>query len=341
MFKDIHNNWISRPRLVCGLMTGTSVDAVDVALCRFSVAQNRFSYDLIAFDCLEIPIEIKKLINRTITEKVSIREISLLNSALAHLYTDSIKHIAQKAKIELSQIEAIGTHGQTLWHFPDGDTLADISIPHTFQAGSGSYLAVKTGIPVISDFRTADIALEGQGAPLAPIFDYHFLRDENHDTIALNIGGISNITYMKADCKKDEVIAFDTGPGNTLIDYATSKYFGLAFDKNGEIARKGSIISSLFDKLKDDNYITRRPPKSTGREKYNPNYLNKIYAINEKEKKEDLIRTLTEFTAWSIAENIRLFANPSSKIMVSGGGSNNLFLIELLHLQTLNQYLLE
>jgi anhydro-N-acetylmuramic acid kinase len=229
-------------------------------------------------------------------------------------------------------IDLIGMHGQTVWHQPpvrNKLSTLNFQLPTTLQLGSAPALCSYLGIPVISDFRAADIAFGGQGAPLVPVFDREFLLENNQNVIALNIGGIANITYLPV---KGKVLAFDTGPGNVLIDGITKKLFFKDFDKSGKFASKGKLSKQLWDFLLRIEFIKIKPPKSTGREIFSGQLIEFIEnLISQKRiRKEDAIFTITKFTAWSIAENIRLFASPSAKIIVSGGGSKNNTLMKLL-----------
>lgn len=311
-------------------MTGTSVDAIDTALCKISHHDDGFQIDLLAEHYHELPKKLSDLIKNTISGRTTINDISLLNYYLAHVYYDAILEISNRSRIFLTRVDAIGMHGQTVWHDPAGTMATIENIPNTYQAGSGTALAIKTGIPVVHDFRAADIALGGQGAPLAPIFDHYFLKDKERDVIALNIGGIANITYLNKDHTPDNIIAFDTGPGNTLIDIIAKEYFCVDYDKNGHLARKGNIIPNILEELKKDDYVNQKPPKSTGKERYNLNYLNNLLSHENNYNKYDIISTVTEFTCWSIAKNIELFTNSGSIIYISGGGRNNIYLAERL-----------
>src|SRR3989339_26052 len=326
------SEWLSKPRYVCGIMTGTSVDAVDTAIALFSNHEGKHIFEIIATACYEIPEEIRELIFRIIAEQVPISDISLLNFALAKLFADSVRKLCMDSGFPIEKLDAVGIHGQTLWHEPEGREIAGMQIFSTFQGASISALSKLVNKTVVGDFRSGDIALGGQGAPLVPIFDFEFLRDTNENRIVINIGGISNITILPADCKKEDVKAFDTGPGNVFIDLAVQKFFDLKYDKNGEIAEKGSVIPELMNNLKSIPFVKKQPPKSTGRELFSKDFfeslINEYGSVNT--KKEDYVRTFTEFTSWSIAENIRLFAYNPLRIIASGGGSDNVFLIDLL-----------
>jgi len=234
-------------KVIIGIMTGTSLDSVDTALCNFYQEDGVYKFDLLNYNEYEINQEIRELILRIINNQFTIKELSQLNFYLAHLFADCSMHICNEINFDFSQVEAISIHGQTLWHNPTPELFADKMISSTLQLTSISALSALVQKEVIGDFRAADVAMGGQGAPLVPIFDYHFLRKSDEDIVALNIGGISNITIMQNKCQIDELIAFDTGPGNMLIDIAVKKFYGKSYDKNGELAKSGKLIEELFE----------------------------------------------------------------------------------------------
>jgi anhydro-N-acetylmuramic acid kinase len=322
--------WLSRPRIVCGIMSGTSVDGVDTALAKFyQTEDNKHKMDIMGFHYEPYSKATRNLILDIIAEKITISQVSQLHFILSEIYANAVTALCSKAKLNINKIDLIGMHGQTVWHDPAEDKKTPVR--STLQLGSAPALAAKLNVPVVSDFRAADIALGGQGAPLVTIFDEVFIREEGVDIITLNIGGISNVTFLSADGKT--ISAFDTGPGNVLIDIFVKKYFYMDYDKNGKIASNGELIPELFESLKEIEFIRKTPPKSTGREFFNKQMVEeKIESLGIKDfNSEDIIHTITRFTAWSIAENIRLFGNENSKIIVSGGGANNLCLIRYLN----------
>jgi len=328
---ETSSTWFEKPRLVCGLMSGTSLDGIDAAIVKIWIEDGKHHFDLISFLSNEYSDEVKEVI-LGVTDNISTcSSISALNFKLSELYADAVIDACNSAGIKLENLDAVGMHGQTVWHDPFG-ALTNRNTPSTLQLGSVSALANILGVPVVGDFRSADIVLGGQGAPLVPIFDFNFLSEKENDVIALNIGGISNITILPANCKQENIIAFDTGPGNVLIDTYMRKFFDKEFDASGKTASSGKLISKLFDDLKELDYISLKLPKSTGRELFNEELIEGILSKNNLQdvSNNDLIHTLTKFTAWSIAENIRLFANEKSKIIISGGGVHNDFLIKLL-----------
>lgn len=331
--QNFYKNWFDKPRIICGIMSGTSFDGIDVALCDFFIDENKkHRFELLAFDTLNYPKEIKELLFNITKEKVLISDISFINYCLADLHIEAISILCNKANLKKNNIDAIGIHGQTIWHEPNYRKFHKYHIKSSLQLTNSSVISTKLLLPVVSDFRAADLALGGQGAPLVPIFDYEFLRDKHSDIIALNIGGISNITYIPKNQIKENILAFDTGPGNVLIDLFIKKYFNQEYDKDGEIASKGKVFIDLFELLKENKYLDKAPPKSTGRELFNEEFINNILSKIHYSESDyyDIITTLTKFTAWSIAYNIKKFANPLSKIIVSGGGLHNTTLFKML-----------
>ncbi|MDQ1266082.1 MAG: Anhydro-N-acetylmuramic acid kinase [Bacteroidota bacterium] len=326
-------NWFDEPRIISGIMTGNSLDGIDTAIVEFSAdSDGKHHFKLLGFEMTDFPQEIKYEMMKIFSGDVHISDISMLNYALPSIYSESLLKLCKNTGIKKNSIDAIGVHGQTVWHEPPRKDQLHKRHFSTLQLGNPSVLANLTGVTVVGDFRAADLALGGQGAPLAPIFDYEFFRSDTENIIALNIGGIANGTFMPAGCKSDDVTAFDTGPGNILIDAAIHRFTGMKFDYAGESARRGKTIQELMTELQKISYIRKKPPKSTGRELFNANMLYKL--LNElnliKSSQNDILRTITEFTAWSICENIRLFMNEKSKVIVSGGGRHNIFLMEII-----------
>lgn len=328
--------WLSKPRNIISIMTGTSVDSADIVLSQFShYPTNKFSYQLLSHKNYNFPRSLREKILSAINNKAKTSQISELHYELALFYSQILrKFLKDMPSFELKSIDAIGIHGQTVWHDTSSVKHNHNKVPCSLQLGSIGFLSALTNLPVIGDFRAKDIALLGQGAPLVPIFDFYFLRSKDEDTIALNIGGIANITYLPKGCKINKVIAFDTGPGNTLIDIAIKKLFKKPFDEGGKIASRGELNLSLISELMKIEFIHRKPPKSTGRELFSETLVNKILRKAERENidRYDVISSLSYYTAWSIVENIKLYANPKCKIFVSGGGALNNYLINQLKL---------
>jgi anhydro-N-acetylmuramic acid kinase len=308
-----------------GVMSGTSLDGIDVAACRFSGKQ----IERIAFYSVEwLPALRDQIMEFATAEQVNMNDLVRSHFELAQEYASAIHATLLVSNIPASMIRAIGLHGQTIRHLPTGP------IPATFQLGSGAALAAITKIDVVSDFRAADIALGGQGAPLMPMFDHYFLVSDSVDRLIVNIGGIANVTWLPKHAKPGEVVAFDSGPGNMLLDATTRRYFGKPFDENGDIARSGKIDNDLLEEFLSHPYFALPPPKSTGRELFSERFLenlnNKI--AEGKLAPEDALSTLTELTARSILKSFDVLTSSSShiEIIVSGGGAFNEYLLDRL-----------
>jgi anhydro-N-acetylmuramic acid kinase len=348
--------WFQKPRLLCGLMTGTSMDGVDAAVVELTSADGTpdgiHSIRLLANFTKPFPSGVVEQLAQLAANKPlgggSSAPLSLAHTGLASVYAD-VREVCAAAGVAVSSLAAVGSHGQTVWHQPKAEQfggqvggdgqIGGYSVRSTLQIGSAPTLAQLLGVTTIGDFRAADVALGGQGAPLAPMFDYQFLRKPDENIIALNLGGIANITVIPAGAAEQDVIAFDTGPSNLLIDASTMKFFGKRYDSGGSIGQAGRVLTRFMDALKEEPYITQPPPKSTGRELFNMEFLNAAlkFTYLDAQPAEDAVRTVTEFTAWSIAENIRLFAvgkrlNATfpTRIIASGGGIHNACLMDAL-----------
>lgn len=309
--------------LYLGIMTGTSVDAIDIAVASFESG----GIENIVADEFAFSVELQNHL-KSLTGDISLKSLSQLNIRYTEEVANTVNEFLAKHSLDKSRVRAIGFHGQTLWHQPDSELYLGVATRSTNQLGSASHLAIRTGIDTVGDFRTADMAVGGQGAPLIPIFDYAFLSDKTQDTIVLNIGGIANITYLQAGGTKTEVIAFDTGAGNCLIDLAMKHLYNKDYDKNGEIGRSGKPNQSVLDSLMSEPYINKVYPKSTGKELFNAEFLDKrkVYTLTP----EETISTLTHFTALSIAHNISKLTDSNYVLKMTGGGARNSYLMELI-----------
>jgi len=322
----------AKPMLVLGLMSGTSADGIDVALARISGAPPHLNAKLLGHTSFNFPPALRKEILRVAEqEPISAGELSQLNFRLGHIYADAVMAACKKFKVAPKRIDLIGNHGQTIFH--QGQPVKYFGRPtaSTLQIGEGSIIAARTGITTVSDFRPADMALGGQGAPLVPFADYALYRHPKLGRVSLNIGGIANVTIIPAGARPDHVFAFDTGPGNMLID-ALVQHFSHGrqrYDKDGRLALKGATGKSpVLTGLMKDPYILQPPPKSTGREYYGQSYLKKILRLGERHNAapNDLIRDATLFTGASIRVALELFILPKTRVhqlIVSGGGAKN------------------
>jgi len=329
--------------LVLGMMSGTSADGIDVALARISGAPPNLNAKLLDHASSKFPSPVRKEILRVAEQQpISAGELSQLNFRLGELFGDAALAACRRFKVSPRRIALIGSHGQTIFHQGRATSYLGSPTASTLQIGEPSIIAARTGITTIGDFRPADMALGGQGAPLVPYADYLLYRHPKLGRVSLNLGGIANITVIPADARPDQVFAFDTGPGNMLID-ALIQHFTRGrqqFDKDAQLARSGYLSRPLLKALLQDPYLKLKPPKSTGREYFGTPYVKKLLALANryKVKPNDLIRTVTTFTAVSVADALHTFVLPKHEIheiIVSGGGAENPLLFEALHLATL------
>lgn len=321
----------SKPLLVLGLMSGTSADGIDVALARISGAPPNLNAKLLGHTSFNFPAALRKEILR-VAEQQSIPagELSQLNFRLGQIYADAVLAACKKFKAAPSRINLIGNHGQTIFHQGQPAPYFGKPIASTLQIGEGSIIAARTGITTVSDFRPADMALGGQGAPLVPYVDYLLYRHPTLGRVSLNLGGIANITVIPANAKPSQVFAFDTGPANILVDALAqhSTRGRQRFDKDAHLAQSGRSIPALLNELMKDPYLRLAPPKSTGREYYGSAYVQKLLGLGRKHhaKPNDVIRAATIFTALSIIDALNRFVLRKHKIkqlIVSGGGARN------------------
>ncbi len=316
-----------KEKYIIGLISGTSMDGVDSVLIKVKGCAENTSFKQIKFVTFPYPSGLKeKLINIISNKKVSLEEISRLNILLGEIFAEAAFKVCNKSNIPITKIDLIGSHGQTMWHSPEKKDMFTYKIKSTLQIADPSTIAVKTGVPTVGDFRIADISGGGEGAPLVPYFDYLIFKSNTENRVVLNIGGISNITILPKNCKKEEVIGFDCGPGNLLIDQMTNLLFNVEFDKNGRFASKGNISKELLGYLKKHPFLKKVPPKSTGREEFGEKYIKKILKVSKTLKREDIIKTVTEFTALSVYINYQNFIENRmhiDKLIVSGGGAKN------------------
>jgi len=328
------NSFVSLKNInVIGLMSGTSLDGVDAALVEISGSGTSTSIKQKAFITFPFPDGMKKMILRNAeTNGGNVTEICKLNFLISLVYVDAIKTLCNKAKIKLNEVHLIGSHGQTIHHLPHKEKLFGYSFGSTLQIGDPAVIAKLTGILTIGDFRTGDVALDGQGAPLVPYFDYLLFHSKEKNRALLNVGGISNITALNKNVAGKDVFAFDTGPGNMLIDYLTQMLFRKPYDENGEIASGGNLNDRLMKGfIQLDNFIEKQPPKSTGREYYGAEFISSLRKKYRSIKNEDWIATAASFTAYGVFRNYDLFIKNETTIdelFVSGGGAYNKFLVK-------------
>jgi anhydro-N-acetylmuramic acid kinase len=320
-----------KPMLVLGMMSGTSADGIDVALARISGAPPNLQAKLLGHTSVKFPAGLRKEILRVAEQDpITSGELSQLNFRLGKVFADAVLFACRRFRLPPTKIALIGSHGQTIFHQGRAIPLFGAPTASTLQIGEPSVIAALTGITTVGDFRPADIALGGQGAPLVPYADYLLYRHAKLGRVSLNLGGIANVTVLPRAAKPQQVFAFDTGPANMLIDALVSHYTRgrLRFDANAQLACQGLSIPALLDELLRDPYLKLPPPKSTGREYYGHAYVKKALALGRRHraKPNDLIRAATIFTALSVVDALHRFVLRKAKIhqlIVSGGGAHN------------------
>lgn len=309
--------------LAVGLMSGTSLDGIDAVLCDICGSGNTTRIKQLEFTTLPLSSEIKEKIKRCCNNQATVAQVCSLNFELGELFAEAVQSVCKQYGVKTTQLGFIASHGQTIYHIPRKTSDYAAS---TLQIGESAVIAQRCGCPCIANFRVKDMAAGGEGAPLVPFSEY-ILYSKKDEAVALqNIGGIGNVTVLPANGSIDDVFAFDTGPGNMVIDEAMQCLFNLAYDDNGTIASKGKLIEPLMEQLKKDSYLSLVPPKTTGREVYGSNYTHQLLNQYNTCNPEDIIATLTWFTAYSIAENYRRFIldkHDVKKVILGGGGAHN------------------
>ncbi|RYU87874.1 anhydro-N-acetylmuramic acid kinase [Mucilaginibacter terrigena] len=319
-------------KLGIGLMSGTSLDGLDIALCKFSDSGIKTEFELLQFVTIPYEEKFKYEVQEVFAKKqVSLEKVTLLNAYIGTFHGELVLQALKQWGIDPADVDFIASHGQTIYHAPKRLHKQPGYGNATLQIGDADHLAVKTGILTISDFRQKHIAAGGEGAPLALYGDVILGSKPGENRILLNIGGIANLTFLPAD--GGEVVCTDIGPGNTLIDAACREYFDKPFDENSAIAKSGTVNDVLLDALLDHPFFRESAPKTTGPELFNLEFVAdaqqgvRLFNIN----KADLVATLSAFTGRSISNFIKANFNlPDIKIFVSGGGARNPYVINYL-----------
>jgi anhydro-N-acetylmuramic acid kinase len=318
--------------IVAGVMSGTSADGIDVALVRILGRGHAVRFHLLGHDHISYPLSLRQAVLAAMNaEQASVAGLSRLNFLLGELYADAVRK-AQRST-GTPRIDLVGCHGQTIYHQGEGATYLDRKIACTWQLGEGAVIAARLNVPVVSDFRPADMAAGGKGAPLVPFLDYIVFRDRRVGRIVQNIGGIANLTAIPAGAKPDEVMAFDTGPGNMVIDQLMQHLYSKPYDRDGHVAGEGHILQPLLEDLLRNPYFKMKPPKTAGREEFAGAYLKALIKKGGRAAKADLVATATALTAQSIARALKDFVLPRGSyrdFVVSGGGSRNRTLMRML-----------
>jgi len=336
--------------IVAGVMSGTSADGINVALVKFEGEtdaspvlrgghKNRTgggprhcNFTLLAHDEYAFPARVRRAILQSMNaESASVADLARLNFLLGELYANAVMRCARTHRVE---VDLVGCHGQTLYHQGTPTAYLGRKLAVTWQTGEGAVISVRLGVPVVSDFRPADMAAGGKGAPLVPFLDYTLYRDRKIGRIAQNVGGIANLTAIPANATPQQVIAFDTGPGNMLIDGVMDEVFSRPYDRHGYVASTGKVLEHVIRKLLRNSFFHQTPPRTAGREDFGPEYLRQFLSLCGAVNQRDIVATATALTARSIGDAVRRFVQTKSKdyreMIVSGGGAKNRTLMEML-----------
>ena len=347
--------------IVAGVMSGTSADGINVALVKMegpnsgllpslisdSRRRGRLRYTILGHSEYRYPPKVRRAILAAMNATdAGVADLARLNSLLGELYADAVLATQRRFRVKA---DLVGCHGQTLYHQGEALPFLGRKVSTTWQTGEAAIVAARVGVPVVSDFRPADMAAGGKGAPLVPYLDYLWFRDARVGRIVQNIGGIANLTAIPAGTSASEVIAFDTGPGNMVIDAAMQKLYGRAFDRDGRIAASGKVIEAVVSRLLQAAFFRSKPPKTAGREEFGREFLGEFLRFCGTSRKQDIVATATALTARSIADAVqRLVINktPTSgargkkgssqhsssfrEIILSGGGARNTTLVAML-----------
>ena len=333
-YVSMYNNVLEKittknKRLAIGLMSGTSLDGMDAALVEIEGAGLSIRVKFLDFLTLPYNDETHSILMKAVMgEEGGSRLLCNLNFLLGHIAAEACLELCKKAGIKPAMIDFAGSHGQTVFHQNEPVSFAGRSIRGTLQIGEAAVIAEKIGCPVVSDFRVRDMAAGGQGAPLVPYTEYLLYRDRNKTLALQNIGGIGNITLLPAGCQAAEIIAFDTGPGIMVVDAIARSLLGTPWDDEGRNAAAGKVNAALLEWMLafDKDYLEKRPPKSTGRERYNDGFVSALLSKAREAglAANDILATVTRYTAETISLGIKkICAPPPEELYVSGGGLHN------------------
>ncbi|MEX8548589.1 MAG: anhydro-N-acetylmuramic acid kinase [Mucilaginibacter sp.] len=321
-------------KMIIGLMSGTSLDGLDVALCRFSGNGMQTQFELLEFETVSYNDFFREEIRQVFSKKmVDLEKLTLLNAFIGNLHGEMVLQCLEKWQVKTASVDLIASHGQTIYHAPKHQHRQKNYPNATLQIGDGDHLAMKTGVITISDFRQKHVAAGGEGAPLALYGDVILGSKKGENRVLLNLGGIANFTFLPADASFSTIISSDVGPGNTLMDAACRQYFNLPFDAGAKIALSGKVNEGLLAALKAHPFFAAALPKSTGPEVFNLDYVQVAQERSSTQKinPADLVATLTVFTAQIIADCIlKNFSAEGLQIFASGGGARNPFLMQQL-----------
>ena len=325
--------------IVAGVMSGTSADGINVALVKVVWAQatrpraaaTGLGFEFIAHAEYPYPKKVRQAVLQAMNAtQASVADLSRLNFLLGELYADAVLATQRRFR---RKVELVGCHGQTLYHQGQLAPFLGRRLAVTWQTGEAAIIAARVGVPVVSDFRPADMAAGGKGAPLVPFLDYLLYRDRKVGRVVQNIGGIANLTAIPARASSKEVLAFDTGPGNMVIDAVTDRLFGKPYDRDGRIAATGSVLEDVVSGVLRLPFFHQKPPKTAGREEFGREFVRQFLKRCGRAPKADVVATATSLTACSIADALRRFVLPRGSFgdfVASGGGANNPTLLAML-----------
>jgi len=340
--------------IVAGVMSGTSADGINVALVRIEewrestsrgvtntaagglVRGRPLHTELLGHAEYAYPKNVRAYVLAAMNaQRASVADLARLNFLLGELYADAVLATLRRFR---TKVELVGCHGQTLYHQGEPQIFVGRKVAATWQTGEAAIVAARVCVPVVSDFRPADMAAGGKGAPLVPFLDYSLFRDPRAGRLVQNIGGIANMTVIPAGATASNVAAFDTGPGNMVIDSVTEKLFGKPFDRGGRIAASGKVLDKVIRGVLQRDFFGRKPPKTAGREEFGREFVREFLRSCGRSRKQDAVATATALTARSIADAVRRFALNSSparkagfrEMILSGGGAKNSTLVAML-----------
>lgn len=320
-------------RKIIGLMSGTSLDGLDIALCAYSGSGLETEVEVLRFKTEDYPEELKNEIRKVFArETISFQQLCVLNPYIGNIHGEMINRALEEWGVRKEEVDCIASHGQTVFHSPKILHRLEKFPNATLQIGDGDHLAMKTGIITLSDFRQKHCAAGGEGAPLAVYGDYLIFSKKGEDRILLNMGGIANFTFLSGDLDPEKVFATDTGTGNTLLDAFVQKYYNRPYDKDAEIARTGKVDEKLLEALKNDPFFKTPVPKTTGPELFNLAYLERAQEASYSADlyPESVLATLCKFTADTILDCLKSCGIRPEKVFMSGGGMHNPFIVSFL-----------
>ena len=343
--------------IVAGVMSGTSADGINVALVRLGAGFEpgsreavetvpgsggpecppHTSFELLGHAKYSYPTKVRTAVLAAMNAaRASVADLARLNFLLGELYADAVLATQRRFRVN---VDLVGCHGQTLYHQGEAAIFLGCKLAATWQTGEAAIVAARVGVPVVSDFRPADMAAGGMGAPLVPFLDFMLFRDARVGRIVQNVGGIANLTVIPVGATASNVIAFDTGPGNMVIDAVTEKLFGQAYDHGGKIAASGKVLNKVIDGILRRKFFTNRPPKTAGREEFGREFVREFLRSCGRTRKQDIVATATALTARSIADAVQRFVITSRRqtssrgsweMILSGGGTKNRTLVSML-----------